>query len=139
MPLGNVNGMDTTTDTRTMGELLHEYRTVLDRLAELAAKEKSLTEARALLETELKQRAESAGVNAFSSDEISVTITEALRAAYDPEKWNDIVKWAVDTGNMHVIQRRLTDAKLEQLLLDGVPFPDGLRLEPVTKLNHRKK
>lgn len=42
---------------------------------------------------------------------------------YDPDKWNDLVEWASSTGNQHIIQRRLNDSMIEDLVDVGVELP----------------
>jgi hypothetical protein len=63
---------------------------------------------------------------------------QAMRAKYDPEKWPGIVKWAGETGNEHILQRRITDAKVVDLVANGVALPDGLSLEQFVKVSIRK-
>lgn len=44
------------------------------------------------------------------------------------------IRCALTPGNLHVIQRRLTDAKVEELAISGIPLPNGLRLEPYDRV-----
>lgn len=122
----------------TVGELLTRLREAMDEIDALNAQ---LSEARARreeVERELLRRAENDGVDSYRNDQITVTVTEKLRAKYDPDQWDNLLSWAVQTGNTHVIQRRLTDARIESLIIDGVEIP-GVTLEGYKKINVRRK
>lgn len=69
---------------------------------------------------------------------LTVYRKEKPRATYQPEKWDAIAAWAMETGNMHIIQRRLTDSRVEDLVQNGVPLPDGLAIEYVPELGTRR-
>ncbi len=70
---------------------------------------------------------------------LTVTRQDKQRAAYDPDKWADVVRWAVATGNDHIIQRRLTDKKVVDLVENGIALPEGLRIDIVTELSTRRQ
>jgi hypothetical protein len=119
---------------------LARLKAVIDEREQLAAKDRTLSEERARLEAELLGFHGSTGLNSLSGAGLSVSFDDtAVRVRCEPSRWADIVKWAVSTGNDHVIQRRLTDAKVIELIENGTPLPEGLSVESYTKLSVRRK
>lgn len=121
-----------------ISEKLAELRAVVDERERIAAEEKRLGERKRQLEKELADFAKTTGVDKFSGAGMSVAFAEKMRARYEPNKWHDIASWAVSTGNDHIIQRRLTDAKVLELVDSGVALPDGLTLEAYTDISLRR-
>ena len=130
---------DKTIGEKTIGDLLLELRDIANEREEIATRDKELGAQRETVERELLRRAEREGVPGFKSPAGSISFGEDIRAKYEPEKWDDIVKWAAATGNQHIVQRRMTDARVLALVLEGVVLPDGLTLEPYTKVSFRRK
>lgn len=120
-------------------ELLDEYAELRGQVSDLEAQKRIFSGRMKEIERILVNHAEATGCSKFGNGKVSCTIdAEAMRAAYDPELWPEVVKWAVATGNDHIIQRRLSDAKVLELIDNDVPLPDGLRLEPYTKVSIRR-
>lgn len=69
---------------------------------------------------------------------LTVTRRTKWRAKYDPEKWADIFKWAAENGKEYLIHRRLSDAKVMELVDEGVQLPDGLTTEAFPSLDFRR-
>lgn len=109
-----------------------EKDTVNARLSELAATE-------ADIERQLREFHETSGLDSVSGGGLTVSFKPQLRAAYDPDKWTSIVRWAVDTGHEYLIQRRLTDTKVAELAMSDVGLPDGLRVESHLAVSVRRK
>jgi hypothetical protein len=74
----------------------------------------------------------------LSGHGISVYLTDKCRATYDPERWAEIVKWAVESGRDYIVQRRLSDKKIESLIEEGVELPIGLGIEYYPDISHRR-
>lgn len=121
------------------GQLLDDLRDTIDVIDELNTSLSAAKKQRRAIEDKLTKAAEAAGVDSFSNPRISVSIKEDFAAAYDPELWNDLVAWAVETGNLQLIQRRISTKPVKELIDNGMEIPAGVRLEPVTKLNVRRK
>lgn len=103
------------------------------RLSELSSEEDTIEQA-------LIHWYGTSGLKSVSNDFATVSFDpDAIRVRYDPEKWSDIVKWAVTSDNLHIIQRRLTDAKILSLVTEGTALPDGLTLDNYTKVSFRRK
>lgn len=122
-----------------MNALMKEARSIIDELEKIGEVDKRLRSRKSEIELELMRFSESSGLETFSSDDLTCTISEKTRACYDPAKWNEVVKWAVDTGNEIVIQRRLSDARLVEIATSGTALPAGIRLEPYSAVAFRRK
>lgn len=91
------------------------------------------------LERFIIAQSEATGSKTFGDAAVSVSISSDLRPAYDPEKWEDIVRWATATGNFGIVQRRLGDKVLKSILDSGGEIPPGVRFDPFTKVSVRRK
>lgn len=119
--------------------LLAELRRVIDARELLAEEDRKLSERRQQIERELLAFHEMSGLEKVAGAGVTVSFDpEAVRCNYDPERWDGIVRWAVETGNLHVIQRRLTDGKILDLVREGTELPEGLTLAPYTKISVRR-
>lgn len=118
--------------------VLTELRALRDRKDELNASLKAVSEHEASLQAALLDWHAETNLESVKGGGLSVSFKPDFRAKYTPELWPEIVKWAVATGNDHIIQRRITDAKVIELVDNGVALPDGLNLEAYVKLNIRR-
>jgi hypothetical protein len=75
---------------------------------------------------------------ATKSEGLTATVREKWRAKYDPEKWRDLLTWAGATGNVAVVQRRLGDKAVMELVDAGVVLPEGLSVEAYSELEFRR-
>lgn len=134
--------MITETEKEVQGkpaELLADLRSIIDQREELARQDRELSGRKAYLERKLLAYHETTGIEKITSSGMSVSFNgQAMRARYDPEKWIDIVKWAVDTNNLQIIQRSTSDAKIVDLVVHGTPLPEGLTLENYVKISCRR-
>lgn len=120
--------------------LLRDLKAIREKRAELDRARKDMWPQHEAIVAKLVELHQQTGNDKISiKGVLSVGFDDgAMRAKYDPEKWPSIVKWAGETGNEHVIQRRITDAKILDLVKNGVALPDGLSLEAFTKVSIRK-
>ena len=123
----------------TIGDLLTELRDIMDATDGLNSELRKYRERRDQIESEIRKMAEETGLDQFANDAITVSVKEELMPGYDPEQWNELVAWAVATGNIHMIQRRLSSRPILELIDNGTELPAGLRVEPVTKVSVRRK
>lgn len=121
------------------GHLLDDLRLTMDLIDELNQSLKVASKQRKAIEAKLQKAAESAGVDSFSNSQISVSFREDMIASYEPEHWNELVAWCVETGNYQLIQRRISTKPVKELIDNGLEIPAGVRLEPTTKINIRRK
>jgi hypothetical protein len=90
------------------------------------------------VEADILSNLRDSGLARVSSDRLTVSITDKFRATYDPAKWPNIIRELVESGNEHLVQRRLTDAKVVELIESGGPIPDGLSVESYQQLSIRQ-
>lgn len=128
-----------TNQEQKISAALTALRETIDELEAVREREVELNKKRYAIERELLSIHESTGLVAMANDYISVSVEDKDRATYAPDCWDDVLKWAVETGNMNIIQRRLSDAKVVALIGEGIPLPAGLGIEPYKKISHRRK
>lgn len=124
------------------------HNTIGDMIGHLVELEAKLADAKAIvsaldreigdLKSGLKQALIESGQDKAAAHGVTVSVVEKYRATYDPANWPQIVKWAVETGNDHIIQRRLTDAKVVELIRSGEALPWGLDAESYRDLLVRR-
>ena len=69
---------------------------------------------------------------------LTATMRTKWRAKYEPDQWPAIFKWAAESGRDYLIHRRLSDAKVMELVDEGVSLPDGLTTEAYPSLDFRR-
>jgi uncharacterized protein YlxW (UPF0749 family) len=119
-------------------ETLSKLRQVRDQIDQANAALSSLKQQEQHLERKLEDYHQQTGLDSVKGGGLTVSFAPAFRATYTPELWPEIVKWAVASGNGHIVQRRLTDAKVIELVDNGVALPEGLSLESYTKMSIRR-
>ena len=123
----------------SIGNILDQYKAVIDEREKVAARDKELSKRKTELEREILAISERDGVNQFANEYISITVNEDARATYDPELWEGIVKWAVESNNIGLLYRQMSSAKLKAMIEEGVALPPGLSTEPFKKVAYRRK
>lgn len=131
--------MTTLADPVPVTTLLEELRTVIDERETISTRDSVLSARKLELEHALIGYHETTGLTSVKGGGMTVSFDDdALRAKYDPEKWQSIMQWAVQSGHDYIVQRRLTDAKVIALIKDGVELPEGLSLESFCKISTRR-
>lgn len=134
--------MQEATTTDRIADLLDEYKCLLDRKDELNAQVSTVVKSIDDIEHRIRSAMEVAGQtndgDKVSAAGITVTMRQKWRAKYAPEHWSDVVRWAVEQGFDHIVQRRLSDAKVMELVDNGVTLPKGLNVEQYTDLDFRR-
>jgi len=125
-------------DNHSIGDLLAAFRAAHDHKDECDMALKRAREACDLLELKIKIAMDAQGTEKTSAHGVTASIVTKWRAKYAPEKWSDLVKWAVANGYDYLIQRRLTDTKVMELVDRGVELPDGLSVESYKDINFRR-
>lgn len=121
-------------------ELLVELREIKDQKDALNGQLSALHEREEAINKQLLGVHEASGLESLSGGGLSVHFDpHAMRAKYEPEQWAGIVAWAVATGRDYIVQRRLSDGKILDLVKEGVELPEGLTLEGYTKISVRRK
>lgn len=127
---------------RTQSEICADMRRVLDQIDEHNAAISKLNADKANLQREALAYMEAQGLTSdgdkINANGVTLTRADKWRVEYDPEKWPDTMKWAIDSGYGHIVQRRLSVAPILELADRNVPLPDGIKLVPYTDLSHRR-
>ena len=134
--------MTTHAAIRSQAEICADYRAALDEIDEINLRLKRASARKEALQREALAYMTREGLtrdgDKISAGGITLTRADKWRPAYDPEKWTSIVKWAIESGNDHIVQRRLSASPIMELVDAGVPLPDGLSVESYTELSHRR-
>lgn len=137
--------MSTTTTTEqatdaNIGEILLELRKIKDERDELSQRDGALATREESIKRTLIGFHEQTGLTQLANHGLVVSFDpNKLRTKYEPAKWDAIMKWAIDNGFGYIVQRRLTDAKVIDLIQQGVALPDGLTTEAFTYVSIRRK
>lgn len=120
--------------------LLAELRGLIDERERLAEEDRRLSKRKSEIESSLLSFHDASGLEQMAGAGLTVRFDPAAtRVRYDPEKWDSVVAWAVQTKNFQIIQRRTSDAKVMSLIEEGVALPEGLSIETFTGISVRRK
>lgn len=145
--------MEPTFQVTDEAALFAEYRAALDAESEANAAKSRAAKAVEEIEYRIRDLFEKTGrwekgVSAKASG-VTVSVVEKVRATYDPAKWPDVVRWAVQNDYTYIVQRRLNDKAIAELVMPpsaeeiaaekkirgegwewkATPLPDGLGIE----------
>lgn len=131
-----------TTPDQSEAELLAEYRLLLDLKDEQNAAVKATNDRLNELESKLRAGMESRGQFIEGAKTgiagLTLTVNRKWFAKYDPALWPKIVEWAGTQGMAHLVQRRLNDKAVMELVDSGKGLPEGLGVESVLDLQFRR-
>lgn len=116
-------------ETTTFGDMMGRYAELDQQIADLDAQATALRGERETAKQAIMEYLREQGQDKATACGLTASVLTKDRAKYDPAEWPNIVKWAVETGNDHIIQRRMTDAKVVELVRNGVALPWGLGVE----------
>lgn len=123
-------------------ELWARYRQALDAESAAAAAKTAASKAVEELEFTIRAHLEATGRwetgVAVKAGGVLVTVTEKARATYDPAKWGEIVAWAAQHGMAYLVQRRLNDKGVAELVESGHALPEGLGIEFHKEISFRR-
>ncbi len=125
-----------------VSSLLEAMREIKDEKDRVNQHLKRINEAEEKLERDILDAMTSLGF-VEAGDKVSSACGTATRqvkwrAKYEPDKWPEIVKWMAEQGRTDLVQRRLSDAKIMELVDLGQPLPDGLGVESFEQLSFRR-
>lgn len=122
--------------------LLAEYRRLLDLKDEqneaVSGTNRQLEKIEAKIRDGLTARGQMVKGAKTGIDGLTLTVAEKWRAKYEPELWPTIVEWAGAHGMSHLVQRRLNDKAVMELVDSGQGLPVGLSVEAFLDLNFRR-
>lgn len=125
-------------ETITLGDLCAAFRAKRDQLDEIEAQAKAMRKTCDELEGEIMRRLEATGAESITAAGVTFTVKTKFRATYDPSEWAALVRWASDNGLDYIVQRRLNDAKILELVDKGVVLPDSLSIQSYKDLSFRR-
>lgn len=123
---------------QSVGDLIKLYVDTDAQLDTLEEQAKELRVKREGIKHAIKITLDADGVDRASAHGLTVSLREKWRAKYIPDLWQRVVAWAISEGHSQIVQRRLTDAAVMELVDNGVPLPEGLSVEPFTDLDVRR-
>lgn len=121
------------------GELLTELAKARIQIKKNDSKMKPIKDLRDEIESRLMRHCEDEEIETLANDKITFKLVVKQIARYDPEHWEDIFKWAAESGNLDIIQRRLGDSKVAELAKTDTKFPKGLSIESINRPSVRLK
>lgn len=123
-------------------ELMASLKTALDTAANANAAKQRADATVGTIEDAIRDRLRKSGKweagCGMKIPGLSISVQQKFNAAYDPDKWGSIVKWAAENDYAHIVQRRISAAPLRELEIAGVALPDGLRVEPYLDMSTRR-
>lgn len=117
-------------------QITTRYTELLARKDRLNAELKDVEEELRELQTAFLHWAEEQGVDQVKGDGITLSIRKQPTAQITD--WAAACRWAVETGNEHIIQRRLKAGELQELAINDTPIPDCILLGEVERVAHRR-
>jgi len=125
--------------TDTIGDLIRKLREVKDKRDELRAQDKPLAAQEDELEGAILRMLKDSGQSTGKVAGVgTATATDGWNVKYDPDKWSEIQKWAVESGNGHIFTRGLSSTRVMELVDSGVALPEGMSVEGFRKLSFRR-
>lgn len=126
----------------TMAELIAEKRRIKDAADVLNAQLADLKEKEGVVDWGLMAAMKDQGLDhdgaKCAGPGGTATWRMKPRAKYEPDKWPSIFKWCAENGYEYLIQRRTSDAKILDLIDNGVALPDGLGIEFYPQVDFRR-
>ena len=118
--------------------IARRYREIVDEQDVHKAAIKHLDIERKELDRKLFALRDELGLDRFPTKHITLSVVDRSVTRYDPEHFTSIVEWAIEHGLVSILQRRFSDGKIAALAADGVELPEGMWIESVTRVNHRR-
>lgn len=134
-----VKGKQGMESTRTIADMLADLRAVKDRKDELNAALKEANQQESEFEGEILAALEISGVDKASLNGAgTASRVTKWRAVYEPDKWQDLVKWCAENNRTDIVQRRLADSRLLEMMDAGKELPVGVTMKPYSELSFRR-
>ena len=121
-----------------INETCELFRQIRDEIDEVEGRLKILKQELHNQEVKILEHLSENGIDSIKAAGVTFSVKEKFRATYDPELWPRIMDWATGAGYQHIIQRRLSDAKVLELIDAGVALPEGLSIQSYKDLAFRR-
>lgn len=123
-------------------ELLSSYRSIKDQSDELAAQKTGLEKQMDGLERRILAAMTDAGLTAEGSLVRGGGCTAARRIKWRAKigegQWDAFLQWATENERGYLVQKRVTDTKVMELVDAGIELPDFLSVESFEMLDIRR-
>tara|TARA_Y100000310_G_C20427609_1_gene689827 strand:+ start:309 stop:743 length:435 start_codon:yes stop_codon:yes gene_type:complete len=121
------------------GQFLSVFKNCVDDIDKVNAFLKRLSGIKRSLQQEAISRCNSEDISKLAGDGITITVKEMPVVKLDPETdWSSVLTKLCDDGYAHMVQRRLSAAKLREESDSGYRLPDGVTIEEIQVANHRR-
>ncbi len=124
-------------ESMNIGSLCDTYLEVLSSLDKVRSEEKKLNGRKAELAAEVLRRCDSEGIDKLNGTGITLSVREKPVVKVDGD-WNEILKELVASDHGFLVQRRVTAGKLQEEMDAGLRMPEGLSVEMVREVSHRR-
>jgi len=121
------------------GQFLSLFKHCIDDIDTVNAFAKRLSVIKQSLQQEAIKRCNSEEITKLSGDGITITVKDMPVVKLDPETdWSSVLTKLCEDGYAHMVQRRLSAAKLQEESDAGYRLPDGVTIEEIQVVNHRR-
>jgi len=121
------------------GQFLSLFKQCIDDMDRVKAVEKRLSGIKGLLQQEAIRRCDHEEITKLAGDGITITVKDMPVVKVNPETdWSSVLTKLCEDGYAHMVQRRLSAAKLREEMDAGYRLPDGVTIEEIKVANHRR-
>jgi light-regulated signal transduction histidine kinase (bacteriophytochrome) len=121
------------------GQFLRVFHQIVDEIDKAAAVVKQFNGMKTQCQQEAIRRCNEDDIQKLSGEGITVTTKrQPVIKVSDEAQWSDVLTRLIDDGYAHMVQRRLSAAKLQEEVDTGYRLPDGLSLEEIQVATHRR-
>jgi len=121
------------------GQFLSAFKQCIDDIDKINAFAKRLSGIKQSLQQEAIKRCNSEEITKLAGDGITITVKEMPVVKLDPETdWSSVLTKLCEDGYAHMVQRRLSAAKLREESDAGYRLPEGVTIEEIQVANHRR-
>ena len=117
-------------------EIITKLRSIMDEKDQIKAREKELNQEKEYMEGLLIPMMRAEGINKFSSDGIG-TASIKPKIVYQVPDWNVIHEFIIKNNEPGLLQKRLSESKIKELLEGGIEVP-GIKKIELDKVNFRR-
>jgi|19_taG_2_1085344.scaffolds.fasta_scaffold48318_2 hypothetical protein len=121
------------------GEFLQVMRMCLDDIDKIVAIDKQLKAFKAELQRETIRRCAAEDIQKMTGHGVTVTVKDQPVAKLaEGTDWNVVLAQLCEDGYAHMVQRRLSAAKLQEEVDEGYRLPDGVSIEEIKVATYRR-
>jgi len=121
------------------GQFLKLFKQCIDDIDKIKAVEKKLTTVKVFLQQEAIRRCNKEEITKLSGQGITVTVKDQPVVKLEPETdWSAVLEKLCEDGYAHMVQRRLSAAKLQEEMDAGYRLPEGISINAIQVATHRR-